>query len=108
MNVVSWPSLATYAGSLTMVLAITQFMKSFSFMSKIPTQFLSLILALALLIPANYFTLNLTAASFPLILLDAIIVSLSANGGFHALSKMFPSLFPYSGSSGAEETTSSQ
>lgn len=98
MNFVSWSNLATYGGCLAMVLAITQFTKSLPFLKKIPTQLWSFLLALLVLIPAYYFSSSLTVSNLFLILFDAVIVSLAANGGFHALNKAFPSLFSFSGS----------
>ena len=97
MEFVTWEMLATYAGALTMVLIVTQFTKNLSFIAKIPTQVWSYIVALLVLYPANYFIGALTIETAVLILFNGIIVALAANGGFEALSKMFPSLFKSSG-----------
>ena len=57
----------------------------------------SYIVALLVLYTANYFIGALTIETAVLILFNGIIVALVANGGFEALSKMFPSLFKSSG-----------
>lgn len=97
MEFVTWEMLATYAGALAMVLIVTQFTKNLSFIAKIPTQVWSYIVALLVLYPANYFIGALTIETAVLILFNGIIVALAANGGFEALSKMFPSLFKSGG-----------
>jgi hypothetical protein len=97
MGFFTWEMLATHAGSLAMVLIITQFTKNLKFIAKIPTQIWSYIVALLVMYPANYFTGALTVGNAVLILFNGIIVALAANGGFEALSKMFPGLFKPSG-----------
>ena len=93
MEFVTWEMLATHAGALAMVLIVTQFTKNLSFIAKIPTQVWSYIVALLVLYPANYFIGVLNIETAVLILFNGIIVALAANGGFDALSKMFPGLF---------------
>lgn len=97
MEYVTGEMMATYAGALAVVLIVTQFTKNLSFIAKIPTQVWSYIVALLVLYPANYFIGALTIETAVLILFNGIIVALAANGGFEALSKMFPSLFKSSG-----------
>lgn len=97
MEFVTWEMLATHAGALAMVLIVTQFTKNLSFIAKIPTQVWFYIVALLVLYPANYFIGALTIETAVLILFNGIIVALAANGGFEALSQMFPSLFKSSG-----------
>ena len=93
MEFVTWTTLATYAGALTMVLIITQFIKSIGFLKKVPTQLVSYILALLILYPAHLFTGQLNATNAVLILFNGVIVALAANGGFAALKRSFPNLF---------------
>ena len=97
MEFVTLEMLATHAGALAMVLIVTQFTKNLGFIAKIPTQVWSYIVALLILYPANFFIGTLTVENAVLILFNGIIVALAANGGFEALSKMFPSLFKSSG-----------
>lgn len=84
---ITWEILGTYAGSLAMVMILTQFVKDVSFLKKVPTQFLSYILALAVLYPAMFFTGQLTANIAVITLFNAIILSMAANGGFSAVMK---------------------
>ena len=93
MEFVTWTTLATCAGALTMVLVITQLIKGIGFLKKVPTQLLSYILALLVLYPAYLFTGQLNASNAVLILFNGVIVALAANGGFAALKRSFPNLF---------------
>lgn len=85
---VTWQILASYGGALLMVSLITQFVKGLSFTKNIPTQVVSYILALIVLIPATFFTSGLTVNNLLLTLFNAIVVSLAANGGFSAAVKI--------------------
>lgn len=93
MEFVSWGVLSSQAGSLAMVVVITQFTKNIKFISKIPTQLWSFFVALAVIYPAYYFTGKLSSANAFLVPLNAVITSLSASGGFSALNRAFPSAF---------------
>lgn len=86
---VTWATLATYGGSLAMVIAITQLIKNIPSLIKVPTQIISYLLALIVLIFATAFTQGLTPDNVALIAFNAVIVSLGANGGYSALNKLF-------------------
>lgn len=88
-----WSALATYAGALAMVIIVTQVTKTLDYIKNIPTQLWSYIIALATLYPAYYFTGQLTFSNAVLIIFNAMIVALAANGGFEALCKTFPLIF---------------
>ena len=92
MEFVTWTTLATCAGALTMVLVITQLIKGIGFLKKVPTQLLSYILALLALHPAYLFTGQLNATNAVLILFNGVIVVLAANGGFAAIKRSFQNL----------------
>ena len=83
----TWQGLATMAGCTTAVIILTQITKGIKFIDKLPTQIWSYLLALFILYPANYFTGTLNASTAALILFNAAIVSLAANGGYEALSQ---------------------
>ena len=93
MEFIEWSELVTYTGALVMVLIVTQLTKELNFIKSIPTQIWSYLIALAILYPAHYFTGQLTASNAVLILFNSVIVALSANGGFDALTRAFPNLF---------------
>ncbi len=84
----NWDILATYAGALSMVGALTQLTKNIPFIKKIPTQLWSYILSLLVLFPATLFVSGLDLHSSLLIFFNAAIVSLAANGGFNAIKKV--------------------
>lgn len=92
MEFVEWTELATYTGTLVMVLIITQLTKELKFIKTIPTQLWSYLISLAVLYPSYFFTGQLTASNAVLILFNSVIVALSANGGFEAIAKAFPNL----------------
>lgn len=82
----TWANLATYGGSLAMVLILTQLTKEIA--KKIPTQLWSYILSFAILLAATYFTGALTVESGALLVFNAAIVSLAANGGYEAVKRI--------------------
>ena len=85
MEFVTWTGLSTYAGALAMVMLIVQFTKGISFIDKLPTQVWGYIVALVVLLLANLFTGQLTIENAVLLLFNAAIVALAANGGYDAV-----------------------
>ena len=81
-NFVTWEILATYAGATTMTAIITQFIKDKGFLAKLHTPFVSYIIAVAILLIASAFTSGLTVESALLVVFNAVLVSIAANGGF--------------------------
>ncbi len=88
----SWSILATYAGALAFVLAVTQFTKGLGMIDRMPTQIWSWIVAMVGMYLGYYFTGQLSADTAALIPINAILVALAANGGFEALSKLIKTL----------------
>jgi len=82
----TWANLATYGGALAMVLVLTQLTKGIT--KKIPTQLWSYILSLVVLLLATYFTGSLTVESGVLVMFNAAIISLAANGGYEAVKRL--------------------
>ena len=78
----TWGMLATYAGCLAATLLLTQLLKGI-WRSSWPTQILSYILALLILIGANLALGTLTINSGMLCVFNAAVVSLAANGTFN-------------------------
>ena len=78
----TWQTLATLAGASVAVGLLTQFLKD---AIKIPTQWLSYILAVIVLAAATFFTGGATAAVWAIIPFNAVIVSTSANGAYAAI-----------------------
>jgi hypothetical protein len=78
----TWQTLATLAGASVAVGLLTQFLKD---AIKIPTQWLSYILAVVILTVATFFTGGTDASVWAIIPLNAVIVSTSANGAFAAI-----------------------
>ena len=88
MEFFDWSILGTLAGAVAAVAVITEITKSLPGIKKIPTQIWSYALALAVLICAQAFTAGLTASSAVLALVNAAMVSLAANGGYEAISRL--------------------
>ena len=84
---VNWGSLGTYGGALTMVMLLTQFSKELPFVHRIPTQLWSYILAFAVLTASHAFAAGLNAAVVGETVLNAMVVSMAANGGHSALTR---------------------
>ena len=88
MGFVTWETLATFAGCLVAVLVLTQLTKGLGFVGKIPTQLWSFLLAIIVLYPAYYFTGALDISVAAIVPFNAAMVSLAANGGYEAISKL--------------------
>lgn len=88
MEFVTWAGLSTYAGALAMVMLIVQFTKGIIIIDRMPTQVWSYIVALVVLLLANFFTGQLTVDNAVLIIFNAAIVALAANGGYSAIKKV--------------------
>ena len=78
----TWAYLATYAGSTFATAIITQFIKGVGFIDKIPTRFVSYIIAVIILVVASACTGVTEISKYALCLINAVLVSLAANGAF--------------------------
>ena len=87
-NLFTWDVLGTYAGAVAAVGVITQLIKGVPGVVKIPTQIVSYVIALIVMLCAAGFTAGLTAGSVVLTVFNAAVVSLAANGVHTAAVKM--------------------
>lgn len=88
---IDWSYISTFAGCLAIVMAITEVIKNVGFIKKIPTQITSWVLAFAILILAQVFTGDISASSAVLAFINSVFVSLTANGGYEAITRIFGS-----------------
>lgn len=79
----SWEMLGTFAGGSAATAIVTQFLKNL--FVKLPTQWLSYIIAVIILYLATLFTGNMTGASAAIVPLNAILISLASNGAYSAV-----------------------
>ena len=83
----TWTMLATFAGAVTATTILTQFVKRL--LSKVPTQVVSYIIALVVLVIS---TAAIGSAedwtAWAILPLNAVLVSLSANGAFTAAQRI--------------------
>ena len=89
MEFVTWDLLGNYAGTMAQVGMLTQLTKNIKFISAIPTQLWSYILALVVMYCTHYFLGQLNLANAILILFNAALVSLGANGGYEGIMRAF-------------------
>lgn len=87
MEMFTWEYLATAAGASTAVTVVTQFLKGFPIIKKIPAQFLSYIVSLSVMLLAGFFTETLTPSSAAIMPLNAIVIMLAANGAYNIITK---------------------
>lgn len=87
-NLFTWDMLGTYAGAVATVSVITQLIKGVPFLIKIPTQIVSYVIALVVMMCASAFTTGLTANIAVLTVFNAAVVSFAANGAYAAAVKM--------------------
>lgn len=88
MSFFDWTYLGTFAGALAAVALITELIKELPALKKVPTQFVSWVLAFVILILAQLFTGTLSAQNAVLCVLNGAMVSLAANGGYAALKRV--------------------
>ena len=81
----TWETLATFAGCAAVTGLLTQFTKGL--FKRLPTQWLSYIIAVVVMGLATVFTSGFSWPVLALIPINAVIVSMSANGGFQALKR---------------------
>ena len=86
-NFLTWDVLLTFSGCVAGTVLLTEWTKDL--FKSIPTQIVSFVIALAILGIGHAATNTFVWAEAPLYLVNAVAVSLSANGGFDALKKMF-------------------
>lgn len=82
----TWAILATYAGATLATTLVTQLLKGIGFIDRIPTRIFSYAVALIILLMATFFTGGLTWDAAALCVVNAVVVSLAANGAFDAVS----------------------
>ncbi len=82
----TWAILATYAGATLATTLVTQLLKGIGFIDRIPTRIFSYVVALIILLAATFFTGALTWNTAALCVVNAVVVSLAANGAFDAVS----------------------
>lgn len=83
-DLVSWELIASGAGAITVVIALTQIFKNIKVWDKIPTQLSSYIIAVVVMELATVFTKSEFPSDYVLALFNAAIVSLSSNGAYIA------------------------
>lgn len=84
---ITWNELATFAGATALTSLLTQFLKDL--FRRLPTQWLSYFIALTVLAAATAATQGLFLwADWAIIPVNAVIVSLSANGAFSAVKRI--------------------
>ncbi len=86
--------MTTYAGSVLATGIVTQFLKEFGVCKRIPTRLLSYVISLALLALADVFTCGFTLERVALIPINAMMVSLAANGAYDAVNAKKPPAGP--------------
>lgn len=84
----TWDVLGSYAGSVLAVMLITQFTKGLPYIKKVPTQIWSYALAVVILLAAHIFNGSLSASNAALSLVNGVLVSLSANGGYSLITRV--------------------
>lgn len=83
-----WEMLGTYAGCTAAVGLITQYVKGIGVLDRIPTQIVTYVLALVLMLLASVFTGGVTLEGAVLTVFNAVVVSLASNGGYAAVQRI--------------------
>ncbi len=85
---VTWDIIGTYAGAVMVVGLITQLLKYFPVVEKLPTQLLSYLLSFIILTASQLALNTFSLASLGLNIINAVIVSLASNGAYTAMSNI--------------------
>ena len=88
MEFFDWNMLGGYAGAVLAVGVITEVIKDIPGVKRIPTQIMSYILALIVLMLAMLFGGGFSAQGAVLAMFNAALVSLGANGGYAAIQRV--------------------
>lgn len=83
----TWAMLATYSGAILAVALITQFIKGLGFIDRIPTRVTAYFVAVVVMIAALIFTGSFSWSGLALTFINAVVVSLAANGTHDALAE---------------------
>ena len=86
-NFLSWEVLLTYSGCVAGTILVTEWLKKV--FTKVPTQVVSFVIAVIILVIGHIATGTFEWAECFLYVINAIAVSLAANGGFDALNRAF-------------------
>ena len=81
----TWDMLGTYSGVLGMVMILTQLTKGLPVIARIPTQLYSYLIALAVMVTTSVVGGRTSVSDLVLVIFNAAVVALSANGGYDAL-----------------------
>ena len=77
--------LLTYSGATLATTLITQFLKSVRWLDRIPTRAVSYIIALAIMVFAEFARGGVTWQEILLTAVNAVVVALAANGAFDSV-----------------------
>ena len=86
----SWEMLATFAGCTAGTSILTQFVKNVPFLKNVNNQIISYVFALLIMILTGIFGGTFSAEALSLDIVNAVVVSLAANGAYDAASKLLP------------------
>lgn len=85
MTPYTWGKLATVAGAAAATMMIVQFIKGpVDQIVKMPTRWLVYVVALVVLLAAQIFSVGFAWSDIPLILLNALLATFAAMGGYEA------------------------
>jgi hypothetical protein len=86
-NFLTWDILLTFGGCVAATVLLTEWLKKM--FAKLPAQLVSFIVATLILVVGHLATSTFVPTEIPMYLINAVAVSLSANGGFDILDKAF-------------------
>ncbi len=89
----TWESMSTYTGALSMVFTLTELTKNRWIFQRIPTRLWTYIISLCVMLPSVAFTEQPTVETVILTLFNGAVVALAANGGYD-LAKAAPTADP--------------
>ncbi|MDD4279438.1 MAG: hypothetical protein PHX74_06850 [Candidatus Sumerlaeales bacterium] len=86
---VSWGLIGTFAGLVAVTGILTEFAKNVAVINKIPTQIVSFVVSLVLVLLYKVSNGTFVLLDLALDIVNAIIASFAANGGYDLIARIF-------------------
>lgn len=89
-----WSMIGTVAGFVLAVVLLTEFVKNILFLKNIPTQIVSFVIAMIVMLAYKTAMSEFNWVDFLLYVLNSVGASLAANGGYDAIKKIAEPYLP--------------
>ena len=89
-----WAMVGTVAGFVLAVVLLTEFVKNIPFLKTVPTQIVSFVIAMVVMLAYKFAMSEFKWVDFLLYVLNSVGASLTANGGYAAIKRIAEPFLP--------------